>query len=282
MKNGLKKFIIVCFLIIAGTILWARFIGTRGLIVREYALTNNLIPQSFVGSKIVHFSDLHYGRTVDDEKLKLIADKINQLKPQIVVFTGDLVDKDVPLTEEKINVLKEFLNSIDAEVGKYTVRGNHDYKNDVYETILAEGGFKMLDNTSEEIYYQGNTPIILTGLTSSIKSHPDYENRYTNLELTEEELNSLYKITIVHEPDQLLKIKDDEINLMLAGHSHNGQVRLPFLGAVKKTEGSITYYESYYKVDETDLYISGGIGCSWLNLRLLNKPSISLYRLYQE
>ena len=75
-------------------------------------------------------------------------------------------------------------------------------------------------------------------------------------------------------------LKQYNIDLFLSGHSHNGQVRIPFIGAVVKPIGAKVYYDEYYQVDETELYISSGIGTSALDFRFLNKPSINLYRLY--
>ncbi|HOP65810.1 MAG TPA: metallophosphoesterase [Bacilli bacterium] len=281
MKKG-KILLIVLIFIAVGLLLWARFISTTGLNIREYAVSKETLPDSFDGFKIVHFSDLHYGRTVDDEKLEDIVNKINLLKPDIVVFTGDLIDKDVTVTEETLEKVKEKLSDIDASIAKFAVKGNHDYSTNLFENIMTEAGFKILDNESDFIYYKSDTPIIISGLSSSIKTQPDYENLFTNLELTEEELATYYKILLVHEPDQILEVEDKNFDLVLAGHSHNGQVRIPFVGAVIKTEGAKTYYESYYKVNDTDLYISGGVGCSVLNFRFLNKPSFNFYRLYSE
>lgn len=281
MSKG-KLIMIFLIFIIVGLFLWARYISTKGLIVREYPIENKLISNTLNGVKIVHFSDLHYGRTVNDKKLKEIVDKINLLKPDLVFFTGDLVDKDIKLNEKKLATIEENLKNISANIGKYAIKGNHDYSNKLFENIMSESGFKLLNNESELVYYKTNTPIILSGLPSSIKDHPDYENILTNLELKEEEIKNYYKILLVHEPDQILKLKNNEYNLVLAGHSHNGQVRLPFVGALIKTDGARKYDEEYYKVNDTDLYISGGIGCSVLNIRFMNKPSFNLYRLYNK
>ncbi len=278
--SKMRIFLIFLIFVIVGLLLWARYMSTKGLETREYAVEDKIIPESFNGLKIVHFSDLHYGRTVNDEKLELVISKINLLKPDIVVFTGDLVDKDIKINEKKLAKIESLLAKIDANIGKYAVKGNHDYSNKLFETIMTEAGFKLLNNESELIYYKSNTPIIISGLTSSIKSHPLYDNLFTNLALTEEELNSYYKILLVHEPDQILKVSDKKYNLVLSGHSHNGQVRLPFVGALIKTKGAKKYYESHYNVNDTELYISGGIGCSSLNFRFMNKPSFNLYRLY--
>ena len=92
-----------------------------------------------------------------------------------------------------------------------------------------------------------------------------------------------YKIILVHEPDITDDIvKDYQVNLILAGHSHNGQVRLPIIGAIYTPPYAKKYYDNYYNVDGTNLYISSGIGVSTVNYRLFNHPSINFYRINKD
>ena len=89
-----------------------------------------------------------------------------------------------------------------------------------------------------------------------------------------------YKIILVHEPDISDSIVDNyTVNLILAGHSHNGQVRLPIIGAIYTPPGAKKYYDEHYMIDDTNLYISSGIGVSSVNYRLWNRPSINFYRI---
>ena len=88
-----------------------------------------------------------------------------------------------------------------------------------------------------------------------------------------------YNILLVHEPDIINKFDYKDYDLILAGHSHGGQVKLPLIGALKYPKGAKKYHNDYYKLKNNDLYISSGIGTSRHNLRLNNKPSINLYRL---
>ena len=89
-----------------------------------------------------------------------------------------------------------------------------------------------------------------------------------------------YKIILCHEPDYIDKIlKDYDVNLVLSGHSHNGQINIPYIKKFFLPKGSRKYYDNYYRVKDTDLYISSGIGVSRLNLRMFNKPSMNFYRI---
>ena len=92
-----------------------------------------------------------------------------------------------------------------------------------------------------------------------------------------------YKIMLLHEPDFSDNVVDNyNVNLILAGHSHNGQVRLPVIGALHTPSYAKKYYDNYYDINGTDLYISSGIGVSTINYRLFNRPSINFYRLNKE
>ena len=83
----------------------------------------------------------------------------------------------------------------------------------------------------------------------------------------------------MHKPDTFDDIKQYNFNLVLAGHSHNGQIRLPIYGAILTPKGAKKYYKPHYKIDNTDMYISSGIGNTVIDYRLFNRPSFNIYRL---
>ena len=247
-----------------------RYIGTSGLKVREYKVVNKNI-KSFYGLKIVHFTDLHYGMTVDDDKLNNIVEMINDIKPDIVVFTGDLVDRNTKVTEDIYNILVSNLSKIKTTYGKFYVTGNHDKVNNSYDSIMQKSNFKSLDENYEVIYSKESDTIFISGVSVDEKIS----------ETTKEALNLNeydYKIYLVHYPDEVDSILKYNFDLVLAGHSHN-QVRLPVIGKIITPDNAKKYYDPYYKLDNTDLYIGGGIGNSTINFRLFNKPSFNLYRL---
>lgn len=281
MKRILKWLFTIMVIIIL-IIIYARFIGTMGFVTKEYTLNDKNIPNGFDGIKIVHFSDLHYNRAITLSKVKSVIKEINLINPDIVVFTGDLTDKDVTLTEDDYSDLIKVLSVINAKYGKYAILGNHDYAHEEDEIIKVynKSGFKYLENSYDIIYNKNNESIFIGGI-GSVSYNKD------NLDKTFEDIkdnNDLdYKIILVHEPDISDNItKDYEVNLILAGHSHNGQIRLPIIGALYTPPHSKKYYDNYYNLDGTNLYISSGIGVSSINYRLFNKPSINFYRINKE
>lgn len=259
-------------------ILYMHFIGTKGLIVREYKVEGTTLPDSFHGFKIVQFSDLHYLTTIHKKEMEQIVNKINQLKPDIVVFTGDLVDYKKTATEQDIQDLVDSFNKIEVTTGLYAIKGNHDYENDYFEDVFQKTNFKILNNNYELIYYKGTTPILLTGVGSILENDCDID-----LAFSYSEMDNLYTISLLHEPDVIDYIKDKyQVDLALAGHSHNGQIRLPGIGAILKVEEGKRYPNERYELNNTKLYVSGGLGTSIYEFRLFNRPSINLYRLIKE
>ena len=271
MIKKILKFILLIITIFILLLLYSRFIGTIGLITKEINVYTD-IDDDFDGLKIVHFSDLHYKRIITNNRINDLVDEINLINPDIVVFTGDLIDED-NLTDDDIDFLKEALNNINSKYGKYSILGEYDYKIniDVIRNIYDESGFNLLENTSDYIYSKNNNKICIIGISTN-----EYEDTILDSLYTEEDI---YKILLLHEPDYIDKLLSINPNLALAGHTHNGQVNIPLLKKYFLPVNGQKYYEEYYKVSNTQFYISSGIGVSEYNFRFNNTPSINFYRI---
>ena len=276
------KWLLIIFIFLFLIIIYTRYVGTMGLVTKEYTISSTDIPLGFDGIKVVHFSDLHYNRAITFSKVKSIIEEINFINPDIVVFTGDLIDKDTNLGDKDYNDLTNLLLKINAKYGKYAVIGNHDYgkDEDKVTAVFNESNFKFLDNDYEIIYNKNNEKIFVGGLNTVSYKQDDLDK---TMKYFDDNDDIDYKIILVHEPDISSEIvKNYDVNLILAGHSHNGQVRLPFIGAIYKPPYAKKYYDNYYDINGTDLYISSGIGVSKLDYRLWNHPSINFYRINKE
>jgi len=284
LKN--KKIIItIIVLVFIGLILlYSRFIATSGLKIKEYKVVDTGLSDNFYGLKIAHITDLHYGRTVNEKQLKVIVDKINLTKPDIVVLTGDLIDRDTKLENRDIIILKNELNRIVAKLGKYAIEGNHDAVFSDWVNIISGSNFTDLNNTYELIYQDTLEPILITGVSSNIMYTTPIEEKMKDVNayyasLNETSIKPSFNILLVHEPDFIDQIDITNYNLVLAGHSHNGQVRFPLFGSILLPKGATKYYDEHYIINDVPMYISSGIGTSVLNFRLFNKPSFNLYRI---
>ena len=246
-----------------------RYIGTSGLVVREYMIEYDNLPEEFNGIKIVQISDLNYNsKTVPIQKVEKLVRKINILKPDIVVFTGDLIYKDID--NKEINIITNELSKIKVRLNKYSVTGKNDNENT--KIILNNAGFINIDNSYDLIYKDGNIPILITGFIDKLDLDKTFEV------LKDKELSNIFTIGIMHNPDLIIKInKYNKLDLALAGYTFNGLIRLPKVGGLFNYNKE--YFEEYYNIDKTDLYISNGVGTREYPYRLFNHPSISLYRL---
>jgi predicted MPP superfamily phosphohydrolase len=278
------KIVILIILIGIACLAWARYISTRGLVIKEYPIKTNKLDEDYDGFKIVQFTDVHYGSTVGIEEIKKIVKRINDQNPDVVVFTGDLFESGIQISDENVLELTKELNNITASIQVFGVAGNHDYDNKHYWELFVENtNWKILTNTFEFVYSKSDKPIVFVGVDDYWVGDPVYKDAYQWLN---DNTKDYYTVLLLHEPDQVEHLNDftEDTNytfdIALAGHSHLGQVRLPFIGALWTPYGSKKYYDEHYVLDNKDLYISGGLGTSSLKLRFFNKPSINIYRFY--
>jgi len=251
-----------------------RYIGTLGLMVKEYSLEYDNLPDNFYGLKVIHISDINYNRKdVTMKKVKKLVKKVNEIRPDIIVFTGSLVNGNI--TNEEATNLAYSLNEMEAKLGKYVVFGDNDM--DRSKTILKDGGFIDLSNNYDLIYDKDYQPILINGISSDQDMDVAKSFAYFDSENAQEDI---FTITLMHKPDNIDEVLAfHDTDLALAGHSLNGLVKLPILGGVFTYNGSRKYFKEYTQINDTDLYISGGIGTRQFTYRLFNHPSINLYRL---
>lgn len=281
MKKKAILFCIFLILIISCILIYSRYVGTTGLNIKEQKISYKELDNDFYGLKIVHITDIHYGTTFKLKELENLVNKINLTKPDIVVFTGDLVDQKTDLTEEDKSKIAETLSKIDANIGKYAITGDHDILREGYNILIENCGFTNLDNKYDLIYTKSSNYILIAGMSTNTSGDLTPTEKLAS---TYEYINSVekkpnYTILLMHEPDFIDQIGDYEFNLVLAGHSHGGQIKLPFISAIYTPDGAKKYHEDYYKIKTTDLYISSGLGTSNFSFRLFNRPSFNLYRL---
>lgn len=279
-KKGGKLLSIFLFLvvIVVTIFLYAKYTGIKGLIVKEYRVKSEILTNNFSGLKIIHFSDLLYKSTVDKEDVKNLIKRINELKPDIVVFTGDLINKNAKITNEDIEFLEEELESIKAKVGKYAIYGDEDYSIESYKTIMEKSKFKILNNSYDEIFYKNNESMFIIGLPSSLKEEIKLEDAFN---FYKEDEKRKFIIVLVHD-GKTIKFLDEstyEVDLVLGGHSLNGSVVIPYYGGIFIDDGAYKYYQEHYSKGITDIYISSGVGTNKYPYRIFNKPSFNLYRL---
>ena len=280
-KSTIKKILLTIFILVLVSFLfftYTTYISNVKIKVREYRITNKNIPDSFNGLKIIQISDLHYGSTMFHKDLIKIVNLINERNPDLVLFTGDLISKEYKITPKEKEKLTTELKKINSNLGKYAIKGNEDKEE--FSTILNQSDFIILNN-EYELIYKDNNPILLIGLNSSLTNEQDINKAYDYF--NQENYNdNIYTITMLHEPDSVDDILNNyKTNLFLAGHSHNGNIRIPYLNfSIIRPKGAYKYYQDYYKINDSKLYISSGLGLNnTSSIRLFTRPSINFFRL---
>ncbi|MEL7607115.1 MAG: metallophosphoesterase [Sedimentibacter saalensis] len=252
--------------------IYARFIEPELLTVRYETINTDYLKNDEI--KILQFSDTHISEYFDIDDLNNAIDKINEENPDIVVFTGDLIDQfNNYENKENIHEIWEILGSINAPI-KYAVYGNHDYgggAEKVYKEIMEKSGFKLLINEKEELP-QYNINFI--GMDDSIFG--EYEPAVISGNMDKD----MYNIVLSHEPDVADRLLEYSIDLLLAGHSHGGQVNLPFANYLPSLgEKYVRGFYDFENFRQTKVYVNIGLGTSTIPMRFMAAPELTVITL---
>ncbi|OYN66618.1 metallophosphoesterase [Bacillus safensis] len=250
---------------------YARYIEPRMIDTVSLTIHDAQLPASFDQFKIAQFSDVHLSDTFPAKDLEAIVQKINAASPDLIVFTGDLVDFQA--SPEEHEKAKAYLNKLHAPFGKLAIYGNHDYGPfgvELYEKTMEACGLTLCKN---EVFLleKDHSHIQIAALDDLMMSVPDYD-------LIKREVSSnLFTLLLVHEPDAALELKTTPINLQLSGHTHGGQVQLPFYGPILTAPYGHTYVEGLYGSYQHRIYVNRGLGTTRLPLRFLAKPELTFF-----
>lgn len=246
----------------------AFFVERHMLRRRNIAVPLAKLPDAFTGFRIAHFSDTHIGHGLVAADLEPLIKEINKAGPDLIAFTGDLFDDGMEEVEQTIQQLKRLY----APYGKYAVLGNHDVrgKADTERIIKAylDAGFTPLVNERVRIQHKASEDALtVVGLDDHWRA-PDWEAACGGIDI------EACTIALVHEPDLADRAEQYGVDLQLSGHSHGGQVRLPFVGGLlyppyaRKYPDGLQYTESGRMLVHT----SRGIGTTILPIRFLCVP----------
>lgn len=253
---------------------YAIFIEPRLLTTEQVEVSSD-----YTGSKtgqiltIAQFSDTHLGFQFDLEQLQKTVDMINAQKPDLIFFTGDLIDH--ANSYDQIDEVGAVLAQLEAPLGKYAIYGNHDYGGGAerhYQQICAEGGFTLLVNDVKKITLSNNKLLCIGGLDEVMLGQPDeaaVEAQFSPVAVN---------ILLLHEPDYIDRF-ETKPQLAVAGHSHGGQIQLPFFGPLITTAYAEEYNDGAYPLGDMLLYVNTGLGTTKLPMRFAVPPVITFYQL---
>lgn len=248
--------------------------------VTNYSLENEKIPSSFNDYKIAQISDFH--NTKSKRLTNSLIRKLKQEQPNIIVITGDLIDAK----KTDIEVATHFIEEISNIAPIYHVTGNHEVSTKDYEKLkenLISNNVTILESTCISIK-ENEEEINLLGIDdpSIIRDSfiDDSTITKTNLENISYDKEK-YSILLSHRPELFDTYVQSNIDLILTGHAHGGQIRIPFIGGVIAPNQGIfpKYTSGVLKKDSTTMIISRGIGNSILPFRINNRPELVIITL---
>ncbi len=275
----IKKLIIAVLLLLTGFMVLVFFEATNfsvnRLKVREEHIVDKQIPETANPFKLAYFSDLHYNLFMNQEKLDRLVKKINEQAVDVVLFGGDLISdlEQHPLSSQKQSDLIQALGQINAPLGKFAILGEGDLETEFAKTlassILTKSNFEILDNQDLVIVDEKENEVLrLFGINQ--QGNPDtLKQTSTDFE------NDQYTILLAHKASQLSLVDNSKVDLVLAGHTHGGQINLPFLR--DRYVGLEIYSKPTQIKDSTRIDISNGVSQKIKNMRLLADPQISIY-----
>ena len=286
MKVGLsmikKRIKIIALFLFGITILSCILIyEDRNLEVNTYKICSEDLPSEFDGFRIAHISDLHNAEFGVDNS-KLIA-MIKEAEPDIIAITGDIIDS----RRTDIDIALAFIEEVIKIAPCYYVSGNHESRISEYDILkekMIKVGVVVLENQTAEISHL-KSKIKIAGI-SDPSFNSDYllgdENSVIESQLKKvTEPEDGFTVLLSHRPEFFEIYSDYNIDLVLSGHAHGGQFRLPFFGGVIAPGQKIfpKYDSGLFENGNTNMIVSRGIGNSIIPLRINNRPEIILIEL---
>lgn len=231
--------------------------------IRELGLKWLVSQKIDFNLRILHISDLHMGGLKDRRYFELVMEKASRLMPDLVVVTGDIVDK-----AKCAGWIGPVLGKIKARFGKVAVLGNHDLWNDpdMVGKCLARAGFKILHDQWHCFDFHG-IPVGILGI-----GYPWFSDA---LPVVPEKNECKFQMLLSHSPDPVYWASKNRFDLMLSGHVHGGQIVCPGIGPILvPSKYGRRFAGGIYQVGRTVLNVSKGVGGS-LPLRLFCSPEIT-------
>lgn len=258
--------VVIVFILFAMFLNWSN----DSLIVTEDSYIDNNLPASFNGYKILQISDFNNKKDLSKELIS-ITKKVN---PDIVVITGDYINSD-RCTEH--NVDYSYLESVAKQYPVYFVSGEQEQDSLFYErmkTKLETMNVCVLENSSVELS-KGTDNICLMGVDDSSFF---FENIALMSEKIKENKKEEFTILLSHRPELIDIYIENKIDLVLSGHALGGQIRLPFVGPFYSSNQGFypDYTDGFYEQDGTTVYVSRGIGNTFIPVRLFNCPEVNV------
>jgi uncharacterized protein len=250
------------------------FIERNIVLVNRYKIPIANLPHSFHGFTIAHLTDLHLGLLVSADFLKKVVTKTNALRPDAIVCTGDYVH--ARNTTVEIDQVWPILMQLQARHGVFSVLGNHDYSAD------KERSLYWLERSGQNLRHQckavdqGKERLVLGGAGDLWEDQLKIDTAFADSDEND------CRILLSHNPDSVDTPFNTPVALTMSGHTHGGQVRLPFYGPPLLPVQNKRYSSGLIDTPKTKLFISRGIGWAIYPVRFNCYPEIAVFELVRQ
>lgn len=239
--------------------------------ITRHTISLPRLPQEWDGLTIAHITDIHLGKLSDLDDAREIVDMTNQLRPDLIVLTGDFVSRSDSISP----ALSEVLRDLHAPMGKFAVLGNHEYWTDsprIIETFEA-AGIKFLTNDNH-IFTRNDKALVLGGVDDLMEGNPDVLRAFRGID------KNVPRILLCHNPDYAEAMPaESNVDLMLCGHTHGGQVKVPLVGPLMLPIIHRKYAEGLVDGPHCPVFVSRGLGMVEIPVRFNCPPEIPLITL---
>ncbi|HHP1038180.1 TPA: metallophosphoesterase [Bacillus thuringiensis] len=279
MKKKINRIVMIICILVGFTIFL--YLQNNLISITEIKITSSKIPSSFKGYKILQISDLHNKKFGDNQDV--LIQKMKSIDPDIIAITGDLIDSKSYDAEVSMQLIREMVKKYPV----YFVTGNHEQWSGKYNSLekeLKKYGVNVLKNEHVGIR-KGEQEINLLGIDD-----PEFgtgnrdEGNIIIDEIKKAKIEmqlDRYNVLLSHRPEFIKEYTNERLDLVLSGHAHGGQVRLPFIGGlVAPNQGVLPKYTAGLYVEQnTSMVVSRGLGNSIIPQRILNRPEIVVVQL---
>lgn len=256
---------------VAGSALDAFVIEPHWFEVTRPSINVANLPAAWDGVRIAQITDIHIGRNSSLDHARQIVDMCNDLQPDITVLTGDLVSRADAITRALVEVLRD----LRAGIGKFAVLGNHDYWTNAHMVIasLESAGIDLLTNKHRILTRKGQK-LCIAGVDDLYSNNADVVKALAGVD------PKVCRILLCHNPDYAEMLPPEpRVDLMLAGHTHGGQVNLPILGPIILPIEHKKYAQGLVAGPRCPVFISRGLGMVTIPVRFNCRPELPLITL---
>ncbi|CAN5900128.1 metallophosphoesterase [soil metagenome] len=255
----------------SGAYAYGSMLERHRVVVERHAVKLALGESGPSKLRVVSLTDFHFDPLYETGYLEECVRKANALNPDVVLLTGDYISK----TSDRIKDLAEVLGGLQAKVGIFACLGNHDFWDDPFEVrrSLRLKGIEVLMDQHTRVSC-GDGQLLIAGLNSAWSGSPNWGRVASGFKTQDRAL------VLMHEPDFADQLAHDERAVMqFSGHTHGGQIRLPFLGALCLPSWGKNYQAGFYDVKNLKLHVNRGIGTVHYHVRFFCPPEISCFEI---